>query len=71
MKFLVTGGAGFLGRWLVKKLLDLNHTVIALDNLSNGSIENIKEFETNSNFKFISGDVTKKMNLILFLIQVK
>ncbi|MEK6982295.1 MAG: SDR family NAD(P)-dependent oxidoreductase [Candidatus Micrarchaeota archaeon] len=63
MKFLVTGGAGFLGRWLVKKLLDLNHTVIALDNLSNGSIENIKEFETNSNFKFISGDVTKKDEL--------
>jgi dTDP-glucose 4,6-dehydratase len=56
MNILVTGGAGFIGRWVVKKLLD-EHEVIALDNLSNGSLRNIKEFKDNPKFKFIKGDI--------------
>ena len=47
MKVLVTGGAGFIGRWVVKKLLDDNHQVIALDNLSNGQKTNIDVFQNN------------------------
>ena len=54
---LVTGGAGFIGRWVVKKLLDVGHEVYVLDDLSNGRMENIKEFESNPNFKFIAGDI--------------
>ncbi|CDM68811.1 NAD-dependent epimerase/dehydratase [Clostridium bornimense] len=57
MNILVTGGAGFIGRWVVKKLLDENHTVTAFDNLSNGRLFNIEEFESNSKFKFIEGDI--------------
>ena len=57
MKALVTGGAGFIGRWVVKRLLDDGHMVVALDNLSNGRSENIEEFENNNNFKFIKGDI--------------
>lgn len=57
MNILVTGGAGFIGRWVVKKLLEDNHIVVALDNLSNGSLYNIKEFGGNRNFKFIKGDI--------------
>ena len=57
MKILVTGGAGFIGRWVVKKLLDDNHQVIALDNLSNGQETNIKAFQNNPNFEFIKGDI--------------
>ena len=54
---LVTGGAGFIGRWVVKKLLNDGYEVCVLDNLSNGRIENIKEFEDNPNFKFTKGDI--------------
>lgn len=44
MKALVTGGAGFIGRWLVKKLLEENHEVWVLDNLENGQESNLEEF---------------------------
>ncbi len=57
MKFLVTGGAGFIGRWVVSKLLE-DHQVMAFDNLSNGSRGNLREFEDDSNFKGLkTGDV--------------
>lgn len=57
MNILVTGGAGFIGRWVTKKLLEDGHTITALDNLSNGRLENIDEFKNNPNFKFIKGDI--------------
>lgn len=57
MKVLVTGGAGFIGRWLVKRLLDDRNQVVALDDLSNGRMENIAEFRDDSEFKFIKGDI--------------
>lgn len=57
MNILVTGGAGFIGRWVVKRLLEDGNNVLALDNLSNGRLENIEEFKSNSGFKFIEGDI--------------
>ena len=44
MKALVTGGAGFIGRWLVKKLLEENFEVWVIDNLENGRESNLQEF---------------------------
>ncbi len=41
MRFLVTGGAGFIGSHLCELLLELGHAVHALDDLSTGSLENI------------------------------
>jgi len=56
LNILVTGGAGFIGRWVVEKLLK-NHRVTAIDNLSNGSRSNIREFLENSDFAFIQADI--------------
>ena len=57
-RFLVTGGAGFIGRWTVGGLLDLGHEVLVLDNLSNGSVANIEEFKGRKGFLgLIEGDI--------------
>jgi UDP-glucuronate decarboxylase len=55
---LVTGGAGFLGRHLCKRLLtDPSNNVICLDNLSTGSESNIEEFIENPRFCFVHQNV--------------
>ena len=51
-KILVTGGAGFLGFHLCKRLLTEGHLVICLDNLSSGSPENIEELLKYPHFSF-------------------
>lgn len=57
-KILVTGGAGFIGSHLCKKLLELSNSVICLDNLFTGSYKNIEPLLSNENFKFVEHDVT-------------
>ena len=59
MKILLTGAAGFLGSHLSKKLIDEGHQVIGLDDLSTGSIKNIENLKSNSNFKFVEHDIRK------------
>lgn len=59
MRMLVTGGAGFLGSHLTKKLLMDGHEVIVVDNLITGSKKNIDEFLSNKNFKFVQHNVTQ------------
>jgi UDP-glucose 4-epimerase len=57
MKILVTGGSGFIGRWVVKRLLDDNNQVWVLDDLSNGRAENLDEFRDNPNLDVTIGDI--------------
>ena len=59
MRYLVTGGAGFIGSNLCRKLLDEGYGVACLDDLSTGSYENVKELESNPNFEFFNHDLTK------------
>ena len=60
---LVMGGAGFIGSNLSKALLENNHKVYCLDNLSTGSTGNILKFINNPNFTFIEHDVKEKFSL--------
>ncbi|NJE49402.1 NAD-dependent epimerase/dehydratase family protein [Thermococcus sp. 9N3] len=57
MKVLVTGGAGFIGSHLVDNLMELGHEVRVLDDLSAGSLDNIKRWLDSENFEFIKGDM--------------
>ncbi len=53
-KILVTGGAGFIGYHLTRKLLELGADVTTYDNMSNGKTENVKD---NPKAKFVKGDI--------------
>jgi UDP-glucuronate decarboxylase len=57
MKILLTGAAGFLGSHLSKKLIDNNHEVIGLDDLSTGSVNNIEPLLNHPKYSFIEHDV--------------
>jgi UDP-glucuronate decarboxylase len=57
-RVLVTGGAGFIGSHLCKRLLEGGDEVICVDNLFTGRKENIRELLSNSNFEFIRHDIT-------------
>jgi len=57
MKTLITGGAGFIGSHLADLLLSKNYDVVAVDNLSLGTIENINHLTNHKKFKFIKEDL--------------
>lgn len=58
MRILVTGGAGFLGSHLCDRLIKEGHTVICMDNLITGNINNIAHLIGNPQFMFVKHDVT-------------
>jgi UDP-glucuronate decarboxylase len=60
---LVTGGAGFLGNHLCRKLIDSGNKVICLDNLSTGNIGNISDLLKNENFTFIENDICNPIDI--------
>ena len=60
MKILVTGGAGFIGSNFIRYWLQNNpdDKIVNLDVLTYaGNLENLKEVEKNSNYKFVKGDI--------------
>ncbi len=58
MRILVTGAAGFIGRWVVAEALDRGHEVLGVDNLVAGEEENLAEFEGRPGYLgFERGDV--------------
>jgi len=57
MKALITGGAGFIGSHLAERLLKEGDRVTVVDNLSTGSLKNVKDFSNHRKFDFIEGDI--------------
>lgn len=65
VKFAVTGGAGFVGSYLVKKLINEDHDVIVIDNLYRGNLKNLKEVSDKIQFQKIDiRDLDSMKNII-------
>ena len=62
-KVLVTGGAGFIGSHLVDVLITQGANVCVFDNLTAGTLENIKQWLNNPNLTFIKGDLLNASDL--------
>ena len=58
MKYLITGGSGFIGSHLTERLLGQGHSVTIIDNLSTGSEENLSKVK--KNIKFHHGNILDK-----------
>jgi GDP-D-mannose 3',5'-epimerase len=59
MKTIITGGAGFIGSHLVKKLIELGREVVVIDDLSSGSLDNLSDLGLkSSDFEFKKLDLT-------------
>ena len=63
MRILITGGAGFIGSALSKRLLREGNEIWCLDNLSTGHMENITDLMDNPQFHFMHRDVTDPVDI--------
>ena len=60
MRYLITGGAGFIGSHLSEALLERGDEVYVLDDLSTGSVENIRALKNHPRFHYIFDSITNK-----------
>lgn len=60
LTYLITGGAGFIGSHLADALLAINHRVLAIDDLSTGSLDNIDHLIDNPAFHFARANISDK-----------
>jgi UDP-glucose 4-epimerase len=67
MRYLITGGAGFVGSHLADQLLKQGHEVFVVDDLSTGSIANIRHLKTNSRFHYVI-DTVENVQLMAELV---
>jgi len=63
MRYLITGGAGFIGGHLAEALLAEKHSVVVIDDLSTGSTDNLAEIADNPKLEFIEADILEMDNL--------
>jgi dTDP-glucose 4,6-dehydratase len=57
-RYLITGGAGFIGSHLCESFLKQGHEVICMDNYSTGANENVAGFASHPGFKFVNHNVS-------------
>lgn len=56
-RFLITGGAGFIGSNICEAIVNLGYSVKCMDNFSTGKIDNINHLMTKDNFELVDGDI--------------
>ncbi len=67
IRFLITGGAGFIGSHLCETLIENDHFVVALDNLQTGSVDNIRHLLSHPNFVFVQDSVLNEKVLAKYV----
>lgn len=67
---LVTGGTGFLGSNLCRRLIDDGHRVICVDNNYTGRLSNVSRLLNNPNFKFVNHDICQPLAVDEHLDQI-
>jgi UDP-glucose 4-epimerase len=60
VRYLITGGAGFIGSHLSEVLLERGENVFVLDDLSTGSVENIRHLKSNGRFHYVFDSILNK-----------
>lgn len=63
MRIVITGGAGFLGSHLADRLLADGHSIVAVDNLITGNLENIAHLRERSDFEYRQQDITEPFDI--------
>jgi UDP-glucose 4-epimerase len=63
MRYLITGGAGFIGSHLCELLLGQGHRVVAIDNLATGRVENIQHLRPLPHFQFVRENINNRQVL--------
>ncbi len=64
MKILITGGAGFIGSYLSEAYLERGDEVYVIDDLSTGSLDNIKPLLNNPRFHFVNDTILNRMAML-------
>lgn len=62
-RYLITGGAGFIGSHLCESFLKQGHDVVCMDNYSTGAQENIASFAANPRFRFLDHNVSRFIDI--------
>ena len=57
MRIGVTGGAGYIGSYYVKKLVEEGHNVVSVDNLMNGDYSRLQALAIDDNVELLTGDI--------------
>ncbi|MBU3630059.1 SDR family oxidoreductase [Polynucleobacter sp. AP-Melu-500A-A1] len=57
MRTIITGGAGFIGSHLAELLVERGHSVLVIDNLNSGKLENLSSLKDNPDVKFVNADI--------------